>query len=61
MEKTINLKAKVDMSEVEQVKSEIESLVRGLQAASDIVKLLASQISELKLKVEINQGGNDHE
>lgn len=61
MEKTINLKAKVDMSEVEQVKSEIESLVRGLQAASDIVKLLASQISELKLKVEINQGGDDHE
>lgn len=61
MEKSINLKAKVDMSEVEQVKSEIESLVRGLQAASDIVKLLASQISELKLKVEINQGGDDHE
>ena len=61
MKKTINLKAKVDMSEVEQVKSEIESLVRGLQAASDIVKLLASQISELKLKVEINQGGVNHE
>lgn len=61
MEKTINLKAKVDMPEVEQVKSEIESLVRGLQAASDIVKLLASQISELKLKVEIIQGGDGHE
>lgn len=61
MEKIINLKAKVDMSEVEQVKSKIESLVRGLQAASDIVKLLASQISELKLKVEINQGGVNHE
>ena len=61
MEKSINLKAKVDMSEVEQVKSETESLVRGLQAASDIVKLLASQISELKLKVEIIQGGVNHE
>ena len=61
MEETINLKVKVDMSEVEQVKSEIEALVRGLQTASEIVNILASHISKLKLKAEIIEGGDNHE